>query len=87
MEPQTHWEKAENYHTVELDFDGTQVIYKDWWDSGHDPNQTVMTVAEFLGGKMHAEIRHELGDRMLQDALAAVEQLTSGGPGIAEPPD
>ena len=87
MEPRTHWEKAENYHTVELDFDGTRVIYKDWWDPGHDPNKTVMTVPEFLEGRMHTEIGNELGVRVLEEAIETVERLTSGGPGVAEPPD
>ncbi len=87
MEPRTHWEKAENYHTVELDFDGTRVIYKDWWDPGHDPDRTEMTVTEFLGGKMYHEITQELGPRILAEALETVEHLTTGGPGVAEPPN
>jgi hypothetical protein len=87
MEPRTHWQKAENHHTVELEFDGRQIVYKDWWDPGHDPNRTVATVPEFLGGKLHSEIETELGSRVLEEALAAVERLTSGGPGLAEPPD
>lgn len=86
MEPRTHWQKAENYHTVELEFDGTKVIFKDWWDPGHDPNRTEATVPEFLEGKLHHEIRSELGSRVLEEALANVELLTSGGPGVAEPP-
>lgn len=87
MEPRTHWQKAESYHTVELEFAGNRVIYKDWWDPGHDPNRTVMTVPEFLEGMMHAEITHELGARVLVEALETVALLTSGGPGVAEPPD
>ena len=87
MEPNTRWEKAANYHTVQLEFDGTKVIYKDWWDPGHDPNRTEMTVPEFLGGKLHYEIGLEMGTRVLEEALETVAQLTSGGPGVAEPPD
>ncbi len=64
-----------------------KVVYKDWSDSGHDPNRTEMTVAEFLAGKMHYEIKQEMGHRILKEALATVERLTSGGPGVAEPPD
>jgi len=63
------------------------VVYRDWWDSGHDPNRTNMTFAEFLGGKMHREISEELGLQVLEEALETVEQLMTGGPGIAEPPD
>ena len=44
------------------------------------------TVPEFLAGKLHHEIRSELGNRVLEEALANVELLTSGGPGVAEPP-
>ncbi len=87
MGPRTHWEKVENYHTVELEFTGNNVAYKDWWDSGHDPNRTEMTVTEFLGGKMHHEITQELGHRILAEALETVERLTTGGPGVAEPPN
>ena len=87
MDPRTYWEKAENYHTVQLEFTGTKMIFKDWWDSGHDPNRTEATVAEFLGGKLHQQIIDELGQRVLDEALANVDLLTSGGPGVAEPPD
>ena len=86
MEPRTHWEIAENYHTVELEFEGNKIVYKDWWDSGHDPNRTEMTVDEFLGGKMHFEITKEMGPHILAEALETVERLTSGGSGVAEPP-
>jgi hypothetical protein len=82
----THWQKAENYHTVELDFDGARVIFKDWWDPGHDPNKTVATVPEFLAGKLHTEIVAELGQAVLDEALETVALLTTGGPGVAEPP-
>lgn len=87
MEPRTQWERAENYHTVELAFDGNRVIYKDWWDPGHDPNRTVMTVPEFLGGAMHGTIARELGQAVLEEALETVALLTTGGPGVAEPPE
>ena len=87
MTPRTHWQKAENYHTVELEFDGTCLVFKDWWDPGHDPNRTEATVPEFLGGKLHAEIVRELGQRVLDEALESVTTLTTGGPGVAEPPD
>lgn len=83
----THWKKVENYHTVELDFDGNLVVFKDWWDPGHDPNRSEATVPEFLAGKLHQEIIGELGETILAEALAAVEALTPGGPGLAEPPD
>ena len=87
MTPRTHWHKAENYHTVELEFDGTRVVLKDWWDPGHDPNRMVATVPEFLDGKLHPEIVHELGQSVLEEALESVTVLTTGGPGVAEPPD
>jgi len=87
VEPKTHWQRAENNHTVELLFDGTRVIYKDWWDSGHDPNRTEASVPEFLGGALHDTVVRELGQAVLDEALETVELLTTGGPGIAEPPD
>ena len=70
-----------------MEFDGTKVIYRDWWDPGHDPNRTEMTVPEFLGGKLHYEIGLEMGTRVLEEAPETVACLTSGGPGVAEPPD
>ncbi len=87
MEPRTHWQKAENYHTVELLFDGTRLVFKDWWDPGHDPNRTEASVPDFLAGKLHSEIERELGRSVLEEALETVAMLTTGGPGIAEPPD
>ncbi len=87
MEPRTYWEKAENYHTVQLEFDGNRIIFKDWWDPGHDPNRSEATVTEFLSGELHHEIERELGRRVLDEAIASVETLTTGGPGVAEPPD
>lgn len=87
MEPKTHWLKAEDYHTVELAFDGNKIIYKDWWDPGHDPNRTEVSIPDFLAGVLHDEIESELGRLVLDEALATVELLTSGGPGTAEPPD
>jgi hypothetical protein len=36
----TYWSKARDYHTVELEFDGDKIVFKDWWDHGHDPNRT-----------------------------------------------
>lgn len=87
MEPRTYWQKAEDYHTVELEFDGTRIIFKDWWDPGHDPNRSEATVADFLDGALHREIERELGRDVLEEAMATVELLTTGGPGVAEPPD
>jgi hypothetical protein len=87
VEPTTHWEKTENYHTVELIFDGTKIVFKDWWDPGHDPNRIEISISDFLGGGLHREIEKELGRSVLDEALATVDQLTSGGPGVAEPPD
>jgi len=85
-EPRTYWRRAEDYHTVELEFDGARVMFKDWWDPGHDPNRSEATVPEFLGGKLHDDIDRELGRRVLDEAIEVVEQLTTGGPGVGEPP-
>lgn len=87
MEPTTYWRNAVDYHTVELTFDGNKITYKDWWDPGHDPNRTEVSIAEFFAGALHAEIETELGRHVLDEALTTVEMLTSGGPGVAEPPD
>lgn len=87
MEPRTYWQKAENFHTVELEFTGNTIVYKDWWDPGHDPNRTVVSVPDFLSGALHHEIETELGRRVLDEAIETVSTLTTGGPGVAEPPD
>ena len=78
---------SRHYHTVELEFDGNRVVFKDWWDPGHDPNRSSATVPEFLGGALLREIESELGTAVLEEALATVELLTTGGPGVAEPPE
>lgn len=87
MEPRTYWSKDRDYHSVELEFTGNRIIFKDWWDPGHDPNRSEATVTDFLNGRLHREIEQELGREVLEEALATVELLTTGGPGIAEPPD
>ena len=87
MQPATCWSKARDYHTVELEFDGNKIVFKDWWDHGHDPNRTEVPAHEFLAGALHDEIRNELGQAVLDEALESVEQLTSGGSGVAEPPE
>jgi hypothetical protein len=47
----------------------------------------VVSVAQFLAGELHAEIERELGAVVLAEAMATVVELTTGGPGVAEPPD
>jgi len=87
MEPRTYWQKAENYHTVELMLEGQIVVFKDWWDPGHDPNRWEATLAEFLDGKLHREILRHFHQSVLNEAIETVETLMTGGPGVAEPPE
>jgi hypothetical protein len=87
VEPRTRWTRVADYHTVELLFDGTKVICKDWWDPGHDRNCTELSVSEFLAGALHDTIIREMGRSVLDEALDTVDRLTTGGPGVAEPPD
>jgi len=84
--PRTRWQKAKDFHTVEVEFSNNEVVVKDWWDPGHDPNRVVATVAEFLTGALHRDIERELGRVVLEEVIATVTRLTSGGPGVAEPP-
>jgi len=84
--PRTRWHLARDYHTVELEFTGNRIVFKDWWDPGHDPNRAVATAAEFLAGALHLDIERELGRAVLDEVIATVTRLTSGGPGVAEPP-
>lgn len=87
MEPQQHWHKAENYHTVELMLEGQRMVLKDWWDPGHDPNRSEATMAEFLDGELHEEILQHFSQSVLDEAIETVSTLMVGGPGVAEPPD
>lgn len=84
---QTRWETRQGWYDHDLEFTGTKLIYKQWFDSGKDPNRYEATVPEFLAGAIHAELREACGDRVLGDIIDTVTSLTSGGPAVAEPPD
>ena len=83
----TYWSNAHDYHTVELEFDGDKIVFKDWRDHGHDPNRTEVPAHEFLAGALHDEIRTELGQAVHDETLESVQLLTPGGPGVAESPE
>ena len=77
MQPATCWSKARDYHTVELEFDGNKIVFKDWWDHGHDPNRTEVPAHEFLAGALHDEIRNELRedfDALLDSILSVSDE-------------
>lgn len=83
----TRWETRSGWYDHDLEFTGTRVIYKQWFDHGKDPNRSEATVPEFLAGALHDDIRHAFGGEILDEVVATVERLTTGGPGVAEPPD
>ena len=83
----TRWEVRAGWYDHDLEFTGNRIIYKQWFDSGKDPNRYEAAAHEFLAGELHGEIRYAFGERVLNEVVETVARLTSGGPGIAEPPD
>jgi len=84
---QTSWATISGWYEQVLVLEGRQLVNKQWFDSGKDPNRHDVPVHEFLSGHLHDEIRHAYGERVLGEVIETVEALTSGGPGAAEPPD
>lgn len=83
----TRWETRSGPYDHELEFTGTRVVYKQWFDHGKDPNRSEVTVPEFLDGALHDDIRHYYGQQVLAEVIEVVDSLTTGGPGVAIPPE
>jgi len=79
--PRVYWEKAENYHTVEIFLENEQVIIKDWWDPGKNPNITKIHFDDFNKGKYHQEIIMQFNDSVLKEIIESISILTKSNSG------
>ncbi|MGV3665721.1 MAG: hypothetical protein ACO1NV_06290 [Leptospira bouyouniensis] len=77
MKEKRYWQNSEPYHLVEVLIEGNNVIFKDWFDSGKDPNRFDWSFKEFLSGKGKEEIIYQLGDRVYFEILGEVKKIQS----------
>ncbi|EMY71132.1 hypothetical protein [Leptospira vanthielii] len=73
MTKNRYWQNSEPYHLVEVILEGNHVIFKDWFDSGKDPNRSDWTFAEFLKGVGKSEIEYQLGANIYQEIFDEVK--------------
>ncbi|TGK55556.1 hypothetical protein EHQ16_09370 [Leptospira kanakyensis] len=76
MTERRYWKNSEPYHLVEVILEGNNVIFKDWFDSGKDPNRYDWTFAEFITGKGKSDIEYNLGMSVYQEILEEVKSQT-----------
>lgn len=77
MKEKRYWQNSEPYHLVEVLIEGNNVIFKDWFDSGKDPNRNDWSFKEFLSGKGKQEIIYQLGDSVYFEILGEVKKIQS----------
>lgn len=63
----THWNLAENYHSMEIFLEEDLVIIKNWFDPGKNPNIHRITFDEFLEGKFDSEIMMAFGGWVVKE--------------------
>ncbi|MCW7487758.1 hypothetical protein [Leptospira meyeri] len=61
MTEKRYWQNSEPYHLVEVIVENNEVIFKDWFDSGKDPNRYDWSFKDFITGKGRPEIEYQLG--------------------------
>ncbi|TGL88793.1 hypothetical protein EHQ68_09155 [Leptospira congkakensis] len=72
MTEKRYWKNSEPYHLVEVILEGNSVIFKDWFDTGKDPNRYDWSWDEFLTGKGKSDIEYYLGISAYQEILEEV---------------
>lgn len=73
MTEKRYWQNTEPYHLVEVILGNEEVIFKDWFDSGKDPNRYDWSFNEFITGKGKSEIEYQLGSTAYQEILYEVK--------------
>ncbi|TGM78159.1 hypothetical protein EHR01_06740 [Leptospira mtsangambouensis] len=73
MNEKRYWQNTEPYHLVEVILENGEVIFKDWFDSGKDPNRCDWSFKEFVTGKGKSEIEYQLGTTVYQEILHEVK--------------
>ncbi|MCG6141689.1 hypothetical protein [Leptospira mtsangambouensis] len=73
MTEKRYWQNTEPYHLVEVILENDEVIFKDWFDSGKDPNRYDWSFEEFITGKGKSEIEYQLGTTVYQEILHEIK--------------
>lgn len=73
MKENRYWRNSEPYHLVEVFLEGNFVIFKDWFDSGKDPNRYDWTFEDFLKGVGKSDIEYQLGSGVYKEILDEVK--------------
>lgn len=73
MEEKRYWQNSEPYHLVEVMLEADRVIFKDWFDSGKDPNRYDWSLNEFLTGEGKSQIEYFLSHSIYNEILEAVK--------------
>lgn len=67
-----YWRNSEPYHLVEVSIQNKTVIFKDWFDSGKDPNRYDWSFEEFKKGKGKSDIEYHLGNQVYLEILQVI---------------
>ncbi|MCW7493558.1 hypothetical protein ND861_12990 [Leptospira sp. 2 VSF19] len=73
MEKKRYWRNSEPYHLVEVILENDRVVFKDWFDSGKDPNRYDWNFEEFLMGEGKSEIVYHLGSNFYLEIIEEVK--------------
>ncbi|PJZ83980.1 hypothetical protein [Leptospira harrisiae] len=73
MTEQRYWANSEPYHLIEVMLEEDKVIFKDWFDSGKDPNRYDWSFDEFLSGEGKSQIEYQLGINSYLEILNEVK--------------
>ncbi|MBM9548027.1 hypothetical protein JWG40_13425 [Leptospira sp. 201903074] len=76
MTEKRYWRNSEPYHLVEVSLEDNFLIFKDWFDSGKDPNRYDWTFEDFLNGVGKSDIIYHLGEHDYLEILDAVKSGT-----------
>lgn len=73
----TSWEKHENYHSRIIYIENLQVIYKDYWDPGKNPNITKISFDDILSGKWDYEIVIQFSGAVLNEIKTKILEINA----------
>lgn len=73
MEDKRYWQNTEPYHLVEVMLEGERVVFKDWFDSGKNPNRYEWGFKEFITGEGKSLIEYHLSLPIYNEILEIVK--------------
>ncbi|PJZ44565.1 hypothetical protein [Leptospira brenneri] len=74
MTERRYWKNSEPYHLVEAFIENESVIFKDWFDTGKDPNRYDWKFEEILNGAGKSDIEYQLGATVYLEILEEVKR-------------